>query len=160
MAQCGEASIELGHVLDWQTAGIPQYRAGRLLLLVGRRAHRCFEGSGAARGLGGRILRRALGLQLRGVEDAITAVGADGQRLRIVLEGIGWRLHAGILTGSACPARSARTAHVCRCARSTGRHVAGHAQMPRICLGAHVLQFADRDVVALVRLGRSRRARR
>src|SRR5580692_5637980 len=43
-----------------------------------------------------RILRRALGLQLLGMEDAVASETAVGQRLRIVLEGIGRWLGAAI----------------------------------------------------------------
>src|SRR5260370_6674679 len=46
-----------------------------------------------------RILRRALGLQLLGVEDAVASKTAVGQGLRVVLESVGRGLGPGIGDG-------------------------------------------------------------
>ena len=45
-------------------------------------------------GLRGRVFAGALGLQHGGVEDAVAAIGAFGQGLRVVFEGVGRRLGA------------------------------------------------------------------
>src|SRR5579872_4761663 len=55
-------------------------------------------GGGGSRRLGaglrGGVLACALGLERSGVEYAITPDGAHGERLGVVLEGVGWRLRA------------------------------------------------------------------
>src|SRR5580700_4580961 len=55
-----------------------------------RGGHGCRVACRRCAGFGGCVLRGALGLKLRGVEDAVAAVGADGEGLGIVLEGVGW----------------------------------------------------------------------
>ena len=60
--------------------------------LGSRRGH-----AGLFRGTGGGVLAGALGLQNRGVELAVAAIGALGHGLRVVLEGVGWWLGAFIV---------------------------------------------------------------
>ena len=75
-------------------------RVGRLATLAagcrggcGLRQSAARAGAGLLR-RGGRVLAGALGLQDRGVEDAVAAIGAFGQGLGVVLEGVRRRLGA------------------------------------------------------------------
>ena len=92
-------------------------------------------------------------MQLGGMEDAIPAVGAHGERLRTVFEGVGRRLNA--LVADLQRVTLLGEDKMCVGAAALdgiGRHIAGYPQMTGVSLVAHGLQLADGDVVALVRL--------
>ncbi len=87
------------------------------------------------------------------MEDTIPPISAHGERLGTVLEGV-WRglnalvadLQRVTLLGEHKFCIGAATLD------GMGSHVAGYPEMTGIGLVAHGLQFADGDVVALVRL--------
>jgi len=84
------------------------------------------------------------------VEDVVAAVGADGQGLGVVLEGVGWGF--GALVGDAeelallDEGEGGVGADVDDAA---GLHVAGDAEVAGVGLLAHRVELGDGDVVAL-----------
>ena len=115
------------------------------------RSGQCCCGGGGSGRCGGGVLRGALGLQLGGVEDAVTAVGADGESLRVVLEGVGRGLGALVDDGELAALFEEVEGGVGSGAvDAAGSYVAGDAEVADVGLVAHALQLGDGDVVALV----------
>ena len=85
------------------------------------------------------------------MEDAVVAVGADGERLGIVLEGVGRRLNALVADFESAVLLDQREVDVgADAVDAAGLDVARNAEMADVGLVAHALQFTDGDVVALV----------
>src|ERR1700722_19115191 len=109
----------------------------------------CGRGGGA--GCCGGVFRGAFGLELGGVEDAVVAVGADGEGLGFVLEGIGWGLGALVADVERAVLLEEGEVDVGADAMdAAGSYVAGDAEMADVGLVAHALKLTDGDVVALV----------
>ena len=102
--------------------------------------------------VGGRgVLGGAFGLELGGVEDAVVAVGAYGEGLGVVLEGVGWRLGSLIDDGEFAALLEQIEGGIGADAMdAAGSYVAGDAEVADVRFVAHALEFADGDVVALV----------
>ncbi len=85
------------------------------------------------------------------MEDAVVAVGADGEGLGVVLEGVGWRLGALIGDGELAALLEEIEGGVgADAVDAAGGDVAGYAKVADVGLVAHALELADGDVVALV----------
>ncbi len=111
------------------------------------------NGSGVGCGLGGRILGGAFGLQFGGMEDAIPPVGAHGQRLGTVFEGVRRGLNALVADLQRVTLLGEHKFCIGAAALDgMGSYIAGYPEMTGIGFVAHGVQFADGDVVALVRL--------
>ena len=128
VAQGGEGAVDLGDGVEACGAAVPSARIGvavgmrgsaaNLLASIERAAQQrisagCGKRGGRCRGLltcgCGSVLGGAFGLKLRGVEDAVVAVGSDGERLSVVLEGVGWGLGALYRRRAACWPCSSRS---------------------------------------------------
>ena len=114
----------------------------------------CFNGAvlpvGAAPGLAGGVLAGALGLELRGVEDAIAAIGADGEGLGFILEGVGRRLGAFVVhTDGLIQFDQSELGVGTGALDGTGLDVAGHTQVLAVGLVAQGLELGDGDVILL-----------
>src|SRR5947208_14827769 len=93
--------------------------------------------------LGRSIFAGALGLNLGGVEDAVAAVGTHGERLGIILEGVGKRLHALIADADGFIQFHEREVGVSSAANNgAGLHVACDAQVTRVGLVTRLLQLS------------------
>jgi len=85
------------------------------------------------------------------VEDAVVAVGAYGEGLGVVLEGVGWGLRALIDDGEfAALLQEVEGGVGAYAVDASGCYVAGYAEVANIGFVAHSLELADGDVVALV----------
>ena len=85
------------------------------------------------------------------MEDAIVAVGADGEGLGVVLEGVGWWLGALVDDGELAALLEEIEGGVgANAVDAAGGNVAGYTKMAGVSLISHALQLADGDVVALV----------
>jgi hypothetical protein len=85
------------------------------------------------------------------VEDAVAAVGANGEGLGVVLEGVGWRLGALVDDGEFAALLEEIEGGVGAYAVDAAwGYVTGYAEMAGVSLIPHALQLADGDVVALV----------
>jgi hypothetical protein len=85
------------------------------------------------------------------VEDAVVAIGAYGEGLCVVLEGVGRGLGALIDDGEFAALLEQIEGGVGADAMDAARgYVSGDAEVPDVSLLAHALEFADGDVVALV----------
>jgi len=85
------------------------------------------------------------------VEDAVVAVGAYGEGLGVVLEGVGWWFGALVDDGEFAALLEEIEGGVGADAMdASGSYVAGDTEVANVCLVAHALEFADGDVVALV----------
>jgi hypothetical protein len=85
------------------------------------------------------------------VEDAVVAVGAYGERLGVVLEGVGRGLGALVDDGEFAALLEQIEGGVGADAMDTaGGYVAGDSEVADVGFVAHALEFADGDVVALV----------
>ena len=101
-------------------------------------------------GLGGGVLAGALGLELGGVEDAVAAVGADGEGLSVVLEGVGWGFGAFVVHAQGLALLDESELGVGTGAGDgAGLHVACDAEVDVVGPVAHGLELGDGDVVAL-----------
>ncbi len=110
----------------------------------------CCRGGGGCGGCGG-VLGGAFGLEFGGAEDTVVAVGAYGEGLGVVLEGVGRRLGALIDDGEFAALFEQIEGGVSADAMdAAGGHVAGDAEVANVRFVAHALEFADGDVVALV----------
>jgi len=99
----------------------------------------------------GCVLGCALGLKLGGVEDAVVAVGAYGEGLSVVLEGVGRGLCALIVDVKGAALLEELEGGVGSYAvDAAGGDVAGYAEVANVGFVAHALKLADGDVVALV----------
>ena len=99
----------------------------------------------------GCVLGCALGLKLGGVEDAVVAVGAYGEGLSVVLEGVGRGLCALIVDVKGAALLEELEGGVGSYAvDAAGGDVAGDAEMASVSDVAHGLELGDGDVVALV----------
>jgi hypothetical protein len=113
-------------------------------------------GCHGCRGGGGRggcrgVLGGAFGLKFGGVEDAVVAVGAYGEGLGVVLEGVGWGFRALVDDGEFAALFEQIEGGVGADAMdAAGGYVAGDAEMTDVGFVAHALEFADGDVVAFV----------
>ena len=85
------------------------------------------------------------------MEDAVAAVGADGQGLGVVFEGVGWGLGALVddVEGFAL-FEEGEVGSGTGAVDAAGRDVAGHAEVAGVGLAAHALELGDGDVVAFV----------
>ena len=102
-------------------------------------------------GFCGGVLGCALGLKLGGVEDAIVAVGAYGEGLGVVLEGVGWRLGTLVVDVEGAALLEELEGGVGAYAMdAAGSYVASYAEVADVGFVAHALKLADGDVVALV----------
>ena len=85
------------------------------------------------------------------MEDAVVAVGADGEGLGVVFEGVGRGFGALIDDGEFAALLEEIEGGVGADAMDAARsYVAGDAEVANVGLIAHALEFADGDVVALV----------
>ncbi len=85
------------------------------------------------------------------MEDAVLAEGAYGERLGVILEGVGWWLDAFVADLERMVLLEQFEVDVGAGAVDAARsYVAGDAQMAHVCFVAHGLKLADGDVVALV----------
>lgn len=104
-------------------------------------------GCGGCRG----VLGGAFGLKFGGVEDAVVAVGAYGEGLGVVLEGVGWGFRALVNNGEFAALLEQIEGGVGADAMdAAGGYVAGDAEMTDVGFVTHSLEFADGDVIALV----------
>jgi len=100
---------------------------------------------------GGGVLGGAFGLQLAGVEDAVVSIGAYGEGLGIVLEGIGRGFGALVDDGEFASLLEEVEGGVGAYAMDAARgYVAGYAEVANVGFVAHALKFSNGDVVALV----------
>src|SRR6185437_532192 len=109
------------------------------------------------RGVGGRgvfgrgILGSALGLKLGGVEDAVVAEGSDGEGLGVVLECVGRRVFAFVVDVELIGVLDQNELGVgAGLVDGAGLDVSGDAQVARVGLVAHGVEFLNGDVVALI----------
>jgi hypothetical protein len=87
-------------------------------------------------------------LQLRGVEDSVVPVGADGESLRVVFEGVGWRVFAFIGDAKLVGIFDENEIGVCAGVLDrAGEDVSSDAEVARINLRPHGLEFLNGDVV-------------
>jgi hypothetical protein len=85
------------------------------------------------------------------VENAVVSVGAYGQGLGVVFEGVGWGFGALVDDGEFAALLEEIEGGVGAGAMNAARgDVAGYSEMADVSLVAHALEFADGDVVALV----------
>jgi len=85
------------------------------------------------------------------VEDAVVAVGAYGQGLGVVFEGVGWGFGALVDDGELAALFEEIEGGVgAGAVDAAGGDVTGYSEMADVGLVAHGLEFADGDVVALV----------
>src|SRR5258708_27617723 len=96
------------------------------------------------------ILRCALCLQSLSVEDAIVTKAAVGERLRVVLESIGRRVGSGIVHREQLILLHQHKLNVGSSALDrAGLHISRNSQALGESAIAHLVQLADRNVVAL-----------
>src|ERR1700733_897581 len=110
-------------------------------------------GGGSLGGRGSRwgVFGGAFGLERCGMEDAIVAVGAVGEGLGVVLEGVGWWLGAFVAYVEFAALLEEGEVDVGAYAMDAARgYVAGDAEVADVGLAAHRVELADGDVVALV----------
>jgi hypothetical protein len=93
----------------------------------------------------------ALGLELSGVEDAVTAVGAYGERLGVVFKGVGRGLRTLVDDGQLAALLEQVEGGVSADTMDAARgYVSGYAEVADEGFVTHALELADGDVVALV----------
>ena len=84
------------------------------------------------------------------MEGAVVGVGADGEGLGVVLEGVGWGFGAFVDYAEGLALLEEREVGVgTEAGDAAGCHVAGHAEVHAVGLVAHRLELGDGDVVAL-----------
>src|ERR1700733_15247806 len=92
------------------------------------------------------------------MEHAVPAIGPHGKRLGAILESVGWRLDTLITHAQRVTLFGQDKLGIGPATRDgICRHIPSHAEMTGIGLVAHSLQFANRDVVALVSLDAANR---
>ena len=85
------------------------------------------------------------------MEDAVAAVGADGEGLGVVLEGVGWRFGALVDDGEFPALFEEVEGGVGADAMDASRgDVAGYAKVSDVRLVPHALKLSDGDVVAFI----------
>ena len=85
------------------------------------------------------------------MENSVTSVGADGESLGVILEGVGWGLGSLIGDAESLALFEKRKGGVgADVVDASGLDVAGDAEMASVGFVAHLLEFGDGDVVALV----------
>ena len=85
------------------------------------------------------------------MEDAVVAVGAYGEGLSVVLEGVGWGFGALVDDGELAALLEEIEGGVgADAVDAAGGYVAGDAEVADVGFVAHAVEFADGDVVALV----------
>ena len=118
----------------------------------GVRAHVALHGGLCARLLGC-VFRRALGLQLFGVEDAVAAKAAIGQSLGVIFKSIRRRFGPAVNHGQKLIVFYQRKFNSrTRAFDRTGLDIPGHPQMPGVSAVTHAPQFLDGDVITLALL--------
>ena len=85
------------------------------------------------------------------MEDAVVAVGAYGEGLGVVLEGVGWGLRALIDDGEfAALLQEVEGGVGAYAVNAAGGYVSSYTEVADVGFIAHALKLADGDVVALV----------
>jgi hypothetical protein len=103
---------------------------------------------GGLAGFGGGVFAGAFGLELGGFEGAVAAVGADGEGLGVVLEGVRGRLGAFVVDFDGAALFGEDEVGVgAVAADASGLDVAGDAEVELVGLVAHGLELGDGDVV-------------